>query len=214
MSPSMPTPGFARRTLLMAGAAAVALTLAPTSAEADGGPVDPYRRRYDALRKRIRPGSHSANGWAIETAADEGGSIWTKAVPGTGVEVAIADGVPAALLGYLLQRFHYDVRPLTQADVLGFKKPHRRLRARETNHASGTAVDICSAQLVPGRSDGYFPQEVRAIRTILRDLEGAILWGGDFRQPDQSHFELAAGPGDERLAALAQRLAGSSGLRP
>jgi hypothetical protein len=210
----MPFIGVTRRSVLIGAAAAVALTLAPTPAKADGGAADPYRRRYEDLRKRIRPGSHSANGWAIETAADEGGSIWTKAVPGTGVEVAIADGVPAALIGYLLQRFHYDVRPLTQADVLGFKKPHRGLRASETNHASGTAVDIYSAQLVRGRSDGYFPQEVRAIRTILRDLEGAIVWGGDFRQPDQSHFEIAAGPGDERLAALAQRLAGTSGLRP
>ena len=42
-----------------------------------------------------------------------------------------------------------------------------------------------------------------AIRQILAECRGLVAWGGDFDVPAPSHFEIAVGPQDHRLAVLA-----------
>jgi hypothetical protein len=51
-----------------------------------------------------------------------------------------------------------------------------------------------------------WPERV-AIRSILNECRGLVAWGGDFKTPDEAHFQLAVKPGDKRLAKLAESLA-------
>ncbi|GII92219.1 hypothetical protein [Sinosporangium siamense] len=46
------------------------------------------------------------------------------------------------------------------------------------------------------------------LRDILAECDGVVRWGGDFKVPKESHFQIDVPPGDKRLDALANRISG------
>ncbi|GAA2932611.1 hypothetical protein GCM10010446_16720 [Streptomyces enissocaesilis] len=61
--------------------------------------------RAEARNERLLTGARSANGWNMETAADQGGSIATRPVPGTPVtDFQVRLGAPETVLGRVLGR--------------------------------------------------------------------------------------------------------------
>ncbi|WP_369686988.1 hypothetical protein [Streptomyces somaliensis] len=142
----------------------------------------------------------------METAADQGGSIATRPVPGTpvtGFQVRL--GAVETVLVHLIRRFHYEIAELQPGEVVGWTAPDE-LQGPARNLASGTAVRIRPGHYPPGVRGGFFPLELAVIRDVLTELDGVVRWGGDDRTVDEALFYLAVGPDHTRLEAIAERL--------
>ncbi|WLW53912.1 M15 family metallopeptidase [Streptomyces sp. YU58] len=149
-------------------------------------------------------GAVSANGWPIAAAPDDGGSVWTRPVPGTGFGVAVAIGDVETILVHVVRRFHYEVEALRDGDVIGYRAP-ATTKGYETNHASGTAVDIRPDCYPAGVKGGFFAPQAAVIRDILADCEGVVKWGGDFTTPDESHFQIDVPPTSPEVKRVADK---------
>lgn len=198
---------IARRTMLRAGvgvaAAASVATLVPAVSLAAPQQDDPLAAKL----AKVRSGELSANGWEIEKGFDIGGAVWMREVQGTGFSVPLRIGLAQTVLHHVIRRYHYRVGTLRPGDVLGFLPHDRKQPAYQSNHASGTAIDIRPGSHPVGTRELFGSQRV-AIRSILNECRGLVAWGGDFKTPDEAHFQLAVKPGDKRLAKLAESLAG------
>jgi hypothetical protein len=178
-------PGLSRRTLLRSAAAASAVTgltvaVAPASSAARSRVDRRAIQRLAASRRRalarIRAGHRSANGWEVETVVDDGGAIWTRPVAGSEASVAVRIGAAETVLLHVVRRWNYEVSSLLAGDVVGFR-PVGRGRGPESDHGSGTAVDILPGSLPAGTRDGLLPAQVAVVRDILEDCEGVVRWG-------------------------------------
>jgi hypothetical protein len=217
--------GLSRRALIgriaavTGGAAVVGLPASHFLSSAyasQGGPIparvkDAVRNAQDRTR-RVLAGGRSRNGWQMENVADDGGTIYTRPVPGTPLKgVAVRMGDVETVLVHLVRRFHYEVDTLRRGDVVGWHAPDKVRRGRaESNLASGTAVRIRPDYYPSGAKGGFFPQQETVIRDILAELDGVVRWGGDDRTPDESLFSIDVKPGDKRLAEAAARIRGWS----
>ncbi|RJQ73246.1 M15 family peptidase [Pseudonocardiaceae bacterium YIM PH 21723] len=193
-----------RRTLLktgltLAAVTGVGLTLG-SAATAAAAPVAQQRANPTLV------GKDSVNGWAMETGIDQGGAIWTRAVAGSALAVPVRIGAVATVLLHVVRRYNYEIDTLRSGEVVGFRPYTEQLNGVETNHASGTAVDIRPGWYPDGAKGGLRKRELAVVRDILRDCDGVVRWGGDLSRPAESHFEIAVRPGDPRLAALAEKL--------
>ncbi|MEU8759682.1 M15 family metallopeptidase [Streptomyces sp. NPDC048659] len=184
-----------RRRVLAAGAALGAATaLAPAlTGTAHAAP---------APRAAAWTGKRTANGWPVLEQAQE------FTVEGSGRRVRLAAGPAAVLLLHVARRFHYEIAELRADDLDGHTRNRTVGQRYESNHLSGTALAIRPAAYPTGVKDGLYPRELVVVRDILAELEGTVAWGGDFRTPKESHFQLAHGPGDRRLTAVAARIEG------
>ncbi|WP_418061909.1 hypothetical protein [Pimelobacter simplex] len=195
------------RRMALGGLAAggVAAGLAPLS---PAGAAEAKRRARAAQRQadRVLVGRVSANGWPMEKGSDIGGRIWTRPLAGTGGEVQLCAGDVEAVLLRVARRFHYEVHPLEAGDVIGFRPTRRSARGGEKNHASGTAIDILPRSFPHGSRDCLSSLQVTAIRDIVRDCDGVVIWGGDALVPAPSHFEIGVRPDDPRLPTLVTRI--------
>jgi len=192
---------LSRRMVLRSGVGAAAVlglaaVLAPAATAATSSAV---------AEPKIATGRKSANGWDMETGPDIGGAIWTAAVPGSGCSVALRIGAATAVLVHVARRFHYEIGSLDLGGIVSFKDP-ANLTGYETNHASGTAIDIRPGWYPAGVRGNFLKHEVAVIRDVLRECGGVVGWGGDFAQPDEGHFQIDVGPGDARLARLVDQL--------
>lgn len=155
------------------------------------------------------PAHHtSANGWPTESQADTSGAIWTRQVPGSSVSVALRIGEAATVLVHVIRRYHYEIDTLVDGEVIGFRPADGTLKGRATNHASGTAVAIRPTWYPDGAKGGLFPHQLATVRDILKECQDVVAWGGDFRRPNESHFQIDVAPSDARLKRLAARIRG------
>ncbi|MFE1252543.1 twin-arginine translocation signal domain-containing protein [Streptomyces fungicidicus] len=210
---------FLARTAVIAGVAAAATLPFSEYLASPAHAADRYAepkhvrdaaRRALARHKRTRSGKPSPNGWEMELAADKGGSVWTRPVPGTPVEgVAVRIGDVETVLVHVVRRFHYEVDELRGGDVVGWRSPGTVRRGlAEANQASGTAVQIRPGHYPSGVKSGFFAPQQLVIRDILAELEGVVRWGGDDKKPDESLFYVAVKPDSPLLAEVAGKLRG------
>jgi hypothetical protein len=124
-------------------------------------------------------------------------------VSGTALTVQVRLGIAEVLLVHVVRRVHYEIEPLLPGDLTGWEPlGSMSMRSPASNLASGTAVRVR-----PGaRADAYFPFQETVLRDILADADGAVRWGGDDADRDDSLFYLAQGPDDAHAAAVARRL--------
>lgn len=163
-----------------------ALAIAPIVAS-----QDPVRAVGAPGKSRKDPhGAVSSNGWPIAKSADRGDGVWTRSVPGTRVSFASSTAGPSVLFSYLVGRFHYEICPLGEGDVIGYRPPGTLVTGQSDNHSSGTAISILSRKYPPGVSGGFKPSSLAILRDVLRSLEGIVVWGGDFDLPDESLFQI------------------------
>ncbi|MET7357339.1 hypothetical protein ABZS76_02710 [Streptomyces sp. NPDC005562] len=205
------TSDMARRTLLKQSAALVGgaaltttagVTLLAPPARAAGPSSNPER-------SRVLTGKPSANGWEMEKVVDDGGSVWHRPVPGSGMSAAIRIGDVEIALIHVIRRFLYEVDELRTGDIVGWRSPGKvHWGLSESNQASGTAVQIRPGHYPPGVRGGFFPHQELVVRDILADLEGIVRWGGDDTEPDESLFYLDVPPGDFRLPQVAGKIRG------
>jgi hypothetical protein len=191
-----------RRTLVKTAgvitAAAAAGSIAPATATAapKSAPV--------AAPAAQRKAPTSVNGWSLETEANHVSTVWTRPVPGTGLEVDVRIGDVEAILLHVVRRYHYEVEQLNRVDLAGWRRIGGLEKGRpESNLASGTAVRIRPGA---GASGSLFPLQVLTVRDILADCEGVVRWGGDDSPVDESLFYIDRGPDDASVRHLADRL--------
>ncbi|MFC9683381.1 hypothetical protein [Streptomyces sp. NPDC056948] len=192
-----------RRTLVKSAgvitAAAAIGSIAPSTATAapKSGPVS---GPVSAPKKAPT----SANGWPLEQEANHVSTVWTRSVPGTGLETDVRIGDVEAILLHVIRRYHYEVEQLSRVDLAGWQ-PIGGLKkgGPESNLASGTAVRIRQGA---GASGSLFPLQVLTVRDILADCEGVVRWGGDDSPVDESLFYVDRGPDDASVRELADRL--------
>ncbi|WP_441251739.1 hypothetical protein [Kitasatospora sp. McL0602] len=178
----------------VAGAAVAASALLPGTASAVTAASESEGRKAPV----------SANGWPVEAAANHVSTVWTRPVAGTGLTVELRIGDVEAILVYLARRFHYEVEQLQVGDLAGWRELGAlRADLPESNLASGTAVRIRPGAAAKG---GLFASQELALREILAACEGVVRWGGDDSRVDESLFYVDAGPDDERVRRLADRL--------
>jgi hypothetical protein len=151
----------------------------------------------------------SANGWATEAKANDGGTIWSRAVNGSNLSVEVRTGEVAAVLLYVARRFHYEIDALRTGDVVGFRKlGSTSLSSPQSNLASGTAISIRSGWYPEGTSGGFFAPQLAVIRDILAECGGVVRWGGDDKRPDEALFSIDVPPGSEKLSTVGSRILG------
>ncbi|MGA5896339.1 hypothetical protein [Streptomyces venetus] len=191
-----------RRTLVKTAgvitAAAAAGSIAPATATAapKSAPV--------GAPKTPKKAPASANGWPLETEANHVSTVWTRPVPGTGLELDVRIGDVEAILLHVVRRYHYEVEQLNRVDLAGWQRIGGLEKGRpESNLASGTAVRIRPGA---GASGSLFPLQVLTVRDILADCEGVVRWGGDDSPVDESLFYVDRGPDDASVRGLADRL--------
>jgi D-alanyl-D-alanine carboxypeptidase-like protein len=154
----------------------------------------------------------SANGWPIESSVGPSHDVQELRLVGTPAHVRLRLPDVATILVHVVRRLHYEVAALDAGQVVGFR-PASVLRTRhESNHASGTAVDVRREWYPAGTRGGFSATETVVIRDILAECEGIVRWGGDYRySPDESHFQIDVLPTDPRLPKLARRLRVAAG---
>ncbi|GAB3552262.1 hypothetical protein GCM10027404_22560 [Arthrobacter tumbae] len=154
------------------------------------------------------PSSRSANGWPIEPEANTKGTVWRREIIGSGTFVDIKLGPVEVVMMHALRRYHYEVAPIRSDEVIGFRHAVHADAGYETNHASGTAVDVRPDFYPKGTQGGYSKNQMETIRSILDDCEGVIEWGGDWNDPDEAHFQIAVQPGSAELHRVSEKIQG------
>ena len=111
------------------------------------------------------------------------------------------------VLNELARRFNSEVETIRRGWSWGWAYRPVRGASVISEHAAGTAVDLNAPRHPLGKSGTFTAAQVRAIRRILKDLDGAVRWGGDYRgRKDEMHFELQGGV--KKLAAVAKKIKG------
>lgn len=132
----------------------------------------------------------SQNGFS----ANDRSLIGTYTVPGTSGRVAVRKGDVATVLLYVLQRYNREVEKLVWPGVWGYAE--RNIRGSSStlsNHASGTAVDANAPKhpLGTNPTSTFSRSQISRIHSILKDCDGVVRWGGDYRgRKDCMHFEI------------------------
>ncbi|WP_425588538.1 hypothetical protein [Streptomyces venetus] len=192
--------GIPRR-ILVKGAGVIAVAAAAGSFAPATAVASPAGAPLSAPRKKAPT---SANGWILEEEANHVSTVWTRPVPGTGLEVDVRIGDVEAILLHVVRRYHYEVEQLNHVDLAGWQRIGGLEKGRpESNLASGTAVRIRPGA---GASGSLFPLQVLTVRDILADCEGVVRWGGDDSPVDESLFYVDRGPDDASVRGLADRL--------
>lgn len=145
----------------------------------------------------------SQNGWR----ANDRSVITTFALPGG--YVALREGSPGECLVEVAKRYHATVEPLVWPGVWGYAERLVRGGTDLSNHASGTAIDLC-APLHPLGTDpaaNFTVTQLAHVRTLANAciLHGdrLIRWGGDYSgRKDGMHWEVNDGVTGAQLDEL------------
>lgn len=117
-------------------------------------------------------------------------------------------GAPLTILGAWLRWYDQNVREII-SPVWGWSRDNA---VGNSNHLSGTAVDIDAPRLPMGPYT--MPRSlVDRVNHGLSLFEGSVFWGRRWNTPDEMHFQMAWREGDPRNEAFAAKLrAGHLGI--
>lgn len=134
--------------------------------------------------------------------------VWT--IPGTSRQVRLHAGDPGYLLVHFAAWFDKNIESVDGGILDDWGYAERTIRGSSTtlsNHASGTALDINAPRHPLGAAGTFTSAQVTRIRAQLKEYDGCIRWGGDYRtRKDEMHFEIVRDA--NACAAVARRLGG------
>jgi hypothetical protein len=136
-------------------------------------------------------------------------------VPGTDdypVHLGVRKGDAATILTAWAAWYHRNVRPINtyrlppeRQDWWGWSEVNK---VWNSNHLSGTAIDICSTQF-PFGEYRMSQNDIATVELGLQVFEGHVYWGGHWNYPDQMHFQMNGGTfNNPRTTDFADRLRG------
>jgi uncharacterized protein YukE len=154
---------------------------------------------------QAQTGPVSQNGWPVNP------PLVTRDVPGTNVRLRVAQGPAGDVLIHVASEVNRRVENISMDSTAGERDDwgyaERNVRGGEavSNHASGTAIDLNATRHVLGVRDTFTPEQTTEIRNIMREVDGVVRWGGDYRgRADEMHFEIVGSQAE--VAAVAARL--------
>lgn len=134
-------------------------------------------------------------------------------------DLAVAGGVLpvhpmwAPIFLDLVTQYAATVEPLEWPGCWGWADRPIAGSDETSNHASGTAVDLCAPKHPQGvaTSRTFTRAQITACLKLEQRYGGLIVWGGTWALPDTDgmHWEGAEGSTPEQVTALAAKLAGS-----
>jgi hypothetical protein len=152
--------------------------------------------------------STSQNGFR----ANDRSVIKTYTIPATARKVALREGAPGELLVHWAAWFDKHVESIDEGQLDDWGYAERTIRGSSTtlsNHASGTAIDLNATRHPLGKRGTFTPGQAARIRKELARYEGAIRWGGDYKnRADEMHFEINASPA--KCAEVLAKLTGEA----
>lgn len=123
----------------------------------------------------------------------------------------VRSGDAHTILNELGRRFNSEVETIRKDLSWGYAYRNVRGASIHSEHSAGTSVDFNAPAHGLGRVGTFSGAQVKAIRRILADLDGAVRWGGDYAvRKDEMHFELQGGTA--KLAKVAAKING--GVKP
>lgn len=123
----------------------------------------------------------------------------------------VRSGDAHTILNELGRRFNSEVETIRKDWSWGYAYRNVRGASIHSEHSAGTSVDFNAPEHGLGRVGTFSGAQVKAIRRILADLDGAVRWGGDYAgRKDEMHFELQGGTA--KLAKVAAKING--GVKP
>lgn len=103
----------------------------------------------------------------------------------------VRSGDVYTVFNYLATRFNSEVERINKGWSWGYDPRPIRGSTTLSNHASGTAVDFNAPAHGLGLSGTFSAKQTAAIQQILRDLDGKVRWGGNFKgRKDEMHFGI------------------------
>lgn len=145
----------------------------------------------------------SQNGWSASADPKEIG-IGSFVVPGTKIKLRCAQSV-APLLIHFAADFHQHIEPIDVGvnDDWGWCfRPVRGSTDKLSNHSSGTAIDLNSTKHPLGKSGTFTPMQTALIQALAKKY--GLTWGGQWKRPDEMHFEISLTPA--KCAELIEKL--------
>src|SRR5690625_2337693 len=119
----------------------------------------------------------------------------------------VRKGDAYTVLNELCRRFNNEVEKINPAHSWGWAYRPVRGATVVSEHGAGTAIDLNAPKHPLGRQGTFTRSQVNKINQILRDLDGAVRWGGNYAgRKDEMHFELQGGV--KKLAAVAKKIQG------
>lgn len=149
----------------------------------------------------------SYNGWTASRNPADFGGLTKLVIAGEEFAPGVRSGDVATIFQYFWTQFHARVEPLVkaewhQADDWGYNYRPNRNANNLSCHASGTAADGNATRHPNGKRGTFSVAQIAMIRTILRELQGVLRWGGDFTgTPDEMHFEIRGSEAAARAVA-------------
>jgi hypothetical protein len=160
----------------------------------------------EEIRGAALLGAASDNGWRVLGRAE----CVNVAVPGGTLQV---HPKTAAIFADLARRYHETVEPLAWPGCWGYALRPIKGSATYSNHASGTAIDLCAPAHPQGVAVGktFTKAQIAAVRALVDRYHGVITWGGEWKLPatDGMHFEITEGASVAEVDALAASLGSS-----
>lgn len=140
------------------------------------------------------PVATSQNGYT----ANDRSRIKSFTIPGTTRNVSLRFGAPGEMLCHFAAWFDKNIESVDGGILDDWGYAERPIRGSSTtlsNHASGTAIDLNAPRHPLGKRNTFSAEQTRKIRAQLKVYEGAIRWGGDYKnRADEMHFEIMASP--------------------
>jgi hypothetical protein len=161
----------------------------------------------------------SINGWPVLVRGSH--DLHTYTIPGVpDRRLTLAKGAAPILL-YVAGWYHTNVHALNRenhhhsnrVDEGGYNFRKSRVSTRWSNHSSGTAIDLDWARegaqsTWARRWWAQHKAQKAAVEGLLKELDGAVTWGGDWhgRYQDFMHFEISKGWDAHHLLMLQRKL--------
>lgn len=132
----------------------------------------------------------SRNGWDVYTSSSH-----AKLTPFPWITGRVRNGDHYVVLNYLAERYNAEVEKIDRASSWGYAYRAVRGASVISEHATGCAVDFNAPKHPLGvpASRTFSAAQIKTIRKIVKDLNGAVRWGGEWSRPDGMHFELIGG---------------------
>lgn len=142
-------------------------------------------------------------GWPVYKTSSE-------LVPLKWITGRVKPGDVHTVFDYLCQRFNDEVEPIRKDWSWGWAYRKIRGSSKVSNHAKAIAIDLNAPAHPLGKRGTFSALQVLRIRSILRDLDGVVRWGGDYRtRKDEMHFEINVSPA--ALSKVAQKIKNQGG---
>lgn len=139
---------------------------------------------------------YSYNGWLASPSPGDFGGLEKMMVAGESFAPGVRAGDVRKVLQYVAEQMNQWVEPAYRidwhvADDWGYAYRKNRNANNLSCHASGTANDYNATRHPNGKRGTFTVEQVNQIHAILREVDGVVRWGGDFKgTPDEMHFEI------------------------